>query len=77
MEIVGTSYDCSKPGLVGGLDRITCAHNFHVTEQTGLEILTQANPSHTGNIPRHVSNIPVPANLCKSEIGTMTYLGVK
>ena len=23
--------DCSKSGLVGGLDRITCAHKFHVT----------------------------------------------
>ena len=26
--------DCSKFGLVGGLDRITCAHNFHVTIYT-------------------------------------------
>ena len=25
--------DCSKSGLVGGLDRITCAHNFHVTKR--------------------------------------------
>ena len=23
--------DCSKSGLVGGLDRITCANNSHVT----------------------------------------------
>ena len=25
------TFDCSKSGLVGGLDRITCAHNFNVT----------------------------------------------
>ena len=25
------TFDCLKSGLVGGLDRITCAHSFHVT----------------------------------------------
>ena len=40
---------CSKSSLVGGLDRITCAHNFHVT--VNVSVVLNFPVSHYCSIP--------------------------
>ena len=40
--------DCSKSGLVGGLDRITCAHNLHATNNLNFKALCNHGKSRFG-----------------------------